>query len=145
MKKSSEDLNICPPQICTNSSQMRNDSAFNVSGEGIFIYLDKEYLLLLEEIWNSNTCQKLEEDARLSHACSTQANVPNFITEHHRHETSSQHKASVTNEVRLVRYFCSNIVFTLSRKILTDIEIKILEKVLDFAPPTQNEINKPEL
>ena len=111
---------------------MRNDSAFNTSGEDIFTSQDKEYLLLLEEI--QNTCQKLEEDARLSHVCSPQANVPNFITEQHRNGNFSQHKAGVTNEGRLVAYFCSNTVFNLSTKALTDIEIKILDKGLDFAP-----------
>ena len=34
-RESSEDLNISPPEICTNSSQMRNDSAFNASGEDL--------------------------------------------------------------------------------------------------------------
>ena len=53
-------------------------------------------------------------------------------------------KADVTNEGRLVGYFCSNTVFNLSRKVLTDIEIKVLEKGLDFAP-IQNKINHPEL
>ena len=66
---------------------MRNDSAFNDSGEDIFTSPDKEYLLFLEEIQNNNTCQKLEEDARLQHVCSSQANVPNFITEQYRKET----------------------------------------------------------
>ena len=85
---------------------MKNDSTFNASGEDIFTSQDKEYLLLLEEMQNSNTCQKLEEDARLPHVCSSQANVPNFITEQHRNETSSQCKAGVTNEGRQVGYFC---------------------------------------
>ena len=31
-----EDLNISPPEICTNFSQTRNDSPFNASGEDIF-------------------------------------------------------------------------------------------------------------
>ena len=68
----------------------------------------------------------------------------NFITEQHRNKTSSQHKAGVTNDGRLVGYFCSNTVFNLSRKALTDIEIKVLEKGLDFAQ-IQNKINEPEL
>ena len=89
----SEDLNISPPGICTHSSQMRNDSAFNASGKDIFTSQDKEYLLsLLEEIQN-NTCKKFGEDARLSHVCSSQANVPNFITEQHQNGNFSQHKA----------------------------------------------------
>ena len=64
---------------------MGNDSAFNASGEDPFTCQDKEYVLsllfLLEETQNSNTCQKLEEDARLPRVCSSQANGPNFITE----------------------------------------------------------------
>ena len=35
-RNSSEDLNISQPEICTNSSQMRNDSVFNFLGENIF-------------------------------------------------------------------------------------------------------------
>ena len=37
-----------------------------------------------------------------------------------------------------------NIVFNLSRKVLIDIEIKVLKKELDFAPK-QNKTNEPEL
>ena len=48
-RKSSEDLNISPPEICSNSYQMRKDSAFNVSCEDIFTSQDKVYLLLLEK------------------------------------------------------------------------------------------------
>ena len=50
----------------------------------------------------------------------------------------------MTNEGRLVGYFCSKNVFNLSRKVLTDVKIKVLEKGLDFAP-IQNKINVPEL
>ena len=45
---------------------------------------------------------------------------------------------------RIGGYFCSNTVFNLSSKVLTDAEINILEKGLDFAP-IQNKINQPEL
>ena len=41
-------------------------------------------------------------------------------------------------------YFCSDTVFNLSKKVLTDIEIKVLEKGLDYAP-IQNKINELEL
>ena len=49
-RESVEGLNISPPEICTNSSEMRNDWAFNASGKESFISQDKEYLLLLEKI-----------------------------------------------------------------------------------------------
>ena len=55
----------------------------------------------------------------------------------------SSNKVSVTSE-RLSRYFCSETVFNLSRKVLTETEIQILEKGLDFAP-IQRKINEPEL
>ena len=44
---------------------------------------------------------------------------------------------------RIGGYFCSDTVFNLS-SVLTDTEINILEKGLDFAP-IQNKINQPEL
>ena len=46
----------------------------------------------------------------------------------------SSNKVSITSEGRLSGYFCSETVFNLSRKVLTETEIKILEKGLDFAP-----------
>ena len=41
------------------------------------------------------------------------------------------------------RYFCSDTVFKLSSKILTDTQTNILEKGFDFAP-IQNKNNEPE-
>lgn len=56
-------------------------------------------------------------------------------------QSSSQCKADVTNVRRLVGYFCSDTVYSFSRKVLTDTEIKVLEKDLKFAP-LQNRINE---
>ena len=47
-------------------------------------------------------------------------------------------------ELKIEGHFCSDAVFNLSRKILTETEIKVLEKGLNFAP-IQNNIKKPEL
>ena len=47
-------------------------------------------------------------------------------------------------EPRIDRHFCSEPVFNLSRRILTETEIKVLEKSLNFAP-IQNKINETEL
>ena len=41
-------------------------------------------------------------------------------------------------------YFCSDTVFNLSNKVLTEHEIKVLEKRLDFAP-IQRKVNEAEL
>ena len=53
-------------------------------------------------------------------------------------------KATVTDEGRLQGSFCSKTVFNLSQRVLSEIEIQVLEKGLDFAP-IQKSINEPEL
>ena len=57
-----------------------------------------------------------------------------------------QNSSSETNSSskHIGGYFCSDTVLNLSSKVLTDTEINILEKGLDFAP-IQNKINQPEL
>ena len=57
-----------------------------------------------------------------------------------------QNLSSETNSSskRIDGYFCSGTGFNLSSKVLTDTEINILEKGLDFAP-IQNKINQPDL
>ena len=58
---------------------------------------------------------------------------------------SAKNKTSVTtNESRFSRYFCSETVFNLSNIVLSDAEIGILEKVLDYAP-IQRKISELEL
>ena len=49
-----------------------------------------------------------------------------------------------TEDGRLKGFFCSKTVFNLTKKILTEAEIKVLEKGLDFAP-IQKILNEPEL
>ena len=51
--------------------------------------------------------------------------------------------AKVINE-RLEGYFCSKSVFNLSKKVLTETEIRVLEKGLGFAP-TPTKINETDL
>ena len=51
---------------------------------------------------------------------------------------------SAIHKTRLSGYFCSDTVHNLSRRVLTEIEIKILEKGLDYAH-IENKINEPEL
>ena len=60
-------------------------------------------------------------------------------------ETSVMGISSITvDENRLTGYFCSDTIFTLSNRVLSDNEIKALEKGLDFAP-IQRKTNEPEL
>ena len=56
----------------------------------------------------------------------------------------SINRTTLTDEGRIRGVFCSRTVFNLSHKILTEIEIKMLEKGLDF-PPVQKTLNEPEL
>ena len=50
----------------------------------------------------------------------------------------------MTSSNRVKGHFCSDTIFNLSHRVLSDAEIKILEKGLDFAP-IQRKINEPEL
>ena len=59
-------------------------------------------------------------------------------------QKKSPSKDSNNSNDRISGYFCSDTVFNLSQKVLTDIEIKILEKSLDYVP-IQNKINETEL
>ena len=58
---------------------------------------------------------------------------------------SIQIKTSITtDESRLSGYFCSETMFNLSNRVLSDAEIRVLEKGLDYAP-IQTKMNEPEL
>ena len=59
-------------------------------------------------------------------------------------EQTPEIRGSVTEANRLKGYFCSKSVFNLSKKVLTETEISVLEKGLDFAP-IQKSLNEPEL
>ena len=64
-----------------------------------------------------------------------------------RNPVTSQSQISIpsilTEKCWLCGSFMSDTVFNLSRKVLTDTEIKVLEKGLDFAP-IQRKLNEPE-
>ena len=57
--------------------------------------------------------------------------------------TGCEHKYN-TDDSRMKRYFCTDTVFNVSNKVLTEGEIKVLEKGLDFAR-IQRKVNKLEL
>ena len=50
----------------------------------------------------------------------------------------------MTTEGRVSGSFCSDTVFKLSHRVLTETEIKVLEKGLDYVP-IEKKINEPEL
>ena len=59
-------------------------------------------------------------------------------------EQTPEIKDSFTEAIRLKGYFCSKSVFNLSKKVLNETGIRVLEKGLDFAP-IQKSLNEPEL
>ena len=59
-------------------------------------------------------------------------------------EKAKEHDVNVTSLDRLRGDFCSDTIFNLSDRVLSDAEMKLLEKGLDFAP-IQRKINELEL
>ena len=108
-----------PPDVCAYTSLSHNSSNF-VSGttetEPVAIY----------------TRHGCVRNFRRIGRCNASANF-----------TGYKHKYNI-DDSRMKRYFCSDTVFNLSNKVLTEDEIKVLEKGLDFAP-IQRKVNEPEL
>ena len=114
---------LSPPKISPDTSTLGNATSSscrsNASEDIFFNTQGNEILGILEEL-----------------QCSANVSVNNLFCENN--------VSSGTEQSRLSGYFASNIVFNLSRKVFSDVEIKVLEKGLDFAP-IQNKINEPEL
>ena len=90
------------------------------------------------EVSNSSNSQISENDANVFFSQDEELlSILQDLQPNSSSETNSSSK-------RIGGCFCSDTVFNLSSKVLTDTEINILEKGLDFAP-IQNKINQPEL
>ena len=99
----------------SNSSVLSNSSNSSIHQEKYFDAQDEEMVKILEEMHSSNR------------------------------ETSVMGISSITaDENRLTGYFYLDTIFNLSNRVLSDNEIKVLEKGLDFGPK-QRKINEPEL
>ena len=107
---------VSPPNLIVDSSSSLNHSDTKVLDKeaALLTSQDKGLLSVLESIQNMND------------------------------SLNSRNQVSAASEGRLSGYFCSDTVFNLRRKILTDTEIKILEKGLDFAS-VQRKLKEPEL
>ena len=66
------------------------------------------------------------------------------VLEDLQNEKSVNNNSNCSDDTRISGYFCSCTSFSLSRMVLSENEIKVLEKGLDFAP-IQNKVNEPEL
>ena len=118
-EKSNSSRIVSPPKICVNTSSSCNNSnqAKSINTSVFLDSQDQDILKILEEL------QFTAEDETTLH---------NNIS------------SNCVYESRIEGHFCSDAVFNLSRRILTETEIKVLEKGLNFAP-IQNKINEPEL
>ena len=115
-----------PPNFCSDISNLNNSSdCFNKQ-------------VILDEDVNGKISQILDDLLNLSEGSENRSQV---IKEQVNESFQNSH---ITSENRLTGYFCSETIFNLSHRMLTDAEIKAVEKGLDFAP-TQQKISEPEL
>ena len=133
-----------PSIISTNSSQLKSDSGFSPIEQNIFSTHEKEFLSVLEQLQNANVSNNIDSTTRHPTACTPGENTVPLESAQNINTSFAYPRYGATSEGLLEGYFCSYTVFNLSRKDLTDTEIRILEKGLDFAP-IQNKINEPEL
>ena len=112
---SSAEFDTFPPVRDSDSSVVSNSLNSSIYQEKYFDAQDEEMLKVLEELHSSNR------------------------------ETSVVDISSImADENSLTGYFYSDTIFNLSNRVLSDNEIKVLEKGLNFAP-IQRKINEPEL
>ena len=108
---------LSPPKISTHTSLSGNTSKVLCTSENLDNQ-DFEFLNILEDLLKSS--DDIEKPVERAEG---------------KINDSTQNKTSVTtNESRFSGYFCSESVFNLSNRVLSDAEIGILEKVLDYAP-----------
>ena len=117
-----------PPNISTNSSQLKNDSGFSPIEENIFSTQDKEFLSVLEELQNANVSNNIDSTTRHHTTCTPGENKVPLESAQNINTSFECPRYGVTGEGRLEGYFCSDTVLNLSRKVLTETEIRILEK-----------------
>ena len=112
-------LTTCPPVLILDSYSAMNHSDFHANEvkDEIFDTQGREFLSVLENL--------MDIDDPL---CSQNKNI----------------NVKVITEGRLAGYFCSDAVFNLSHRVLTETEIKVLEKGLDYVP-IQKKLNELEL
>ena len=112
-------LTPSPPMLTIGSSSKMNHSDFDVSEvkDEIFNTQDREFNPVLENL----------------------RNIDDPL-----HSQNKNIDVKVTNEGRISGYFCSDTVFNLSDRVQNEIEIKVLDKGLDYLP-IQKKMNEPEL
>ena len=114
-----------PPKLCSDTSTAKNSSYCFNKQASLDENVDGKILQILDDLLNLfNGSGKASQGIKDVNEC--------FQNIH------------ITSESRLTGQFSSETIFDLNDRVLTDAEIKILEKGLDFAP-LQRKINEPEL
>ena len=111
------------PIISANSSQLKNGPGFSLIEEDIFSTQGKEFLLVLEELQTVNVSNNIDSTTRHPTACTPQEKAVPLESRQNINRSFSYPRYGVTNKGRLEGYFCSDTVFNLSWKVLTDTEI----------------------
>ena len=96
------------------------------------------------QLQNASVSNNVDSTTRHPTACTPQEKTIPLESRQNINTSFAYSIHSVTSKVPLEEFFCLDTVFNLGRKVLSDTEIRILEKGLDFAP-IQNKINEPEL
>ena len=88
---------------------------------------DKECLSVLEELQNANVSNNTDSTTRHPMACTPQEAAVSLESRQNISTSFAYPRYGVTSEGRLDGCFSSDTVFSLSRKVLVDAEIRILE------------------
>ena len=115
-----------PPKLCSDTSPSNNSSDCFNKQVSLDEDADGELLQILDDLLNLS-----EGSESRSQGIKEQVN-------------ESFQNSHTTSGSGLTGYFCSETIFNLSHRMLTDAEIKVLEEGLDFAT-IQRKINEPEL
>ena len=126
LEKSSPQHPTSPSKLCSDTSTSNNSSDCFNKQASLDKDADGEILHILDGLLNLS-----EGSENRSQGIKEQVN-------------ESFQNSCTTFESRLTGYFCSETIFNLSHRMLTDAEIKVLEKGLDLAP-VQRKINESEL
>ena len=116
-KSNSPENPVFPVRYGTDTSLTKNDSSYEWNTSVSFDSQDQEILDILEEL---QPVEKVEI------------------------QIQQYSNSNVVSDLHFDGYFCSEFVLNLRWRVLTEVEISVFEKGLDFAP-IQNKINQPEL
>ena len=88
----------------------------------------------MEELQTANVSNNINSATRHPMACTPGENTVPLESAQNINNSFACPRYGVRSKGHLEGYFCSDTVFNLSQKVLTDTDIRILQKGLDFVP-----------